>query len=69
VPSKTGLKTSPLDYLWMNIGDAGFSESYAYHENLAFNQSGQPYVAYVSEWDSVKVSVMKFDELHGNMWA
>jgi len=56
---------SPLEYQWINVGDEGFSESYAYFANLAFSPSGQPWVAYISEEDSMRVSVMKFN---GTTW-
>jgi hypothetical protein len=59
-------KSSPLDYMWMNVGNAGFSTEEAMHISLAFSPSdGQPYVAY-EEANSMKATVMKFN---GTNWV
>jgi hypothetical protein len=58
-------KSSPLDYMWMNVGNAGFSAGEASYTSLAY-KSGEPYVAYVDAGDSSKATVMKFD---GTDWV
>lgn len=60
-------KYSPTNYMWMNVGDAGFSAGEADYTSLAFSPiDGQPYVAY-SDWaNSGKVTVMKFN---GQNWV
>ena len=60
-------KSSPLDYMWMNVGNAGFSIGVAACTSLAFSPSdGQPYVAYTDKGNSYKATVMKFD---GSNWV
>jgi hypothetical protein len=48
---------------WVNVGNAGFSAGDAWYTSLAFNQSGQPYVAYKDNWNIGKATVMKFDSV------
>ena len=51
---------------WVYVGNAGFSEGETDLTSLAFNPSGQPYVAY-SDWaNGYKATVMKFD---GTNWV
>jgi hypothetical protein len=60
-------KSSPLDYMWQNVGNAGFSAGGANYTCLAFSPSdGQPYVAYEDSVNSGKLTVMRFD---GNNWV
>jgi hypothetical protein len=54
-------KSSPLDYIWMNVGNTGFSPGNTWGESLAFSPSGQPYVAYIDIADSMKATVMTFN--------
>ena len=51
---------------WEYIGSPGFSDSCASFTNIAFNASGQPYVAYVDWGNSIQATVKKFD---GNNWV
>ena len=60
-----GYKSSPFDYMWMNVGNAGFSAGQVADLCLALNSSGQPYVAY-RDAASGKATVMKFD---GTNWV
>ena len=53
------VKSFPLDYTW-SIGNARFSAGEAYFISLAFNSSGQPYVAYQDVLKSWKSTVMGF---------
>ncbi len=39
-------KSSPLDYIWQNVGNAGFSAGGTKYASLAISPSGQPYVVY-----------------------
>ena len=56
-------KSSPLDYMWMNVGNSGFSQGEADYTSLAFNPSNnQPYVAYQDYGNSNKAMVMKLTE-------
>jgi len=57
--------SSPFDYIWMNVGNAGFSEGNATNISLAFDTDGEPYVAYSDDYHSDKTSVMKFN---GSNW-
>jgi len=63
-------KSSPFDYMWKNVGNAGFSAGEAESTSLAFSPSGEPYVAfYVAfmDWGNFsKATVMKFD---GTNWV
>jgi hypothetical protein len=59
-------KSSPLDYSWTYVGDAGFSAGLAIFTSIAFSPSGEPYVAYNDQANSDKASVMKFD---GSNWV
>jgi hypothetical protein len=68
---QSGYKSSPLDYLWQYVGDAGFSSGPAYYTSLAFSPvDGQPYVAYmdVPAWGGTTgpATVKKFD---GTNWV
>jgi hypothetical protein len=51
---------------WVNVGSAGFSAGQADYTSLAFNLSGQPYVAYMDWVNSQFATVMKFD---GTNWV
>jgi hypothetical protein len=57
-------KYSPLDYLWMNIGKAGFSPMHIASTSLAFSPSGEPYVAFIDSYHSYKATVMKYDGIN-----
>ena len=62
-----GGKASVMKYNGMNwtyVGNSGFSAGWTYFVNLAFNTSGQPFVAYQDY--QVSASVMKFD---GTNWV
>ena len=59
-------KCSPLDYMWMNVGNAGFSAGMVSNIRLTFSPSGEPYVAYTDFGNSYKATVMKFD---GSSWV
>lgn len=59
-------KSSPLDYTWKNVGSAGLSAGEAWFTSLAFNSSGQLYVAYMDYANAQKATVMKFD---GTNWV
>jgi hypothetical protein len=61
-------KYSPVNYMWKNVGNAGFSEGMTEGTILAFSPvDNQPYVAYlVNSSDSSKVIVSKFD---GTNWV
>jgi len=45
---------------WVNVGQAGFSTAGAHYTSLAFNSSGEPYVAYQDHGNSEKATVMRF---------
>jgi hypothetical protein len=51
---------------WVNVGNAGFSAGWADNISLAFNPSGQPYVAFTDFGNGTKATVMKFD---GTNWV
>ena len=60
-------QSTPLDYAWKYVGNAGFSAGYAYYTSLAFSLSdGLPYVAYCDKSNSWKATVMKFS---GSSWV
>ena len=59
-------KYSPMDYAWKDVGDTGFSAGAADCTSLAFNQTGQAYVAFVDVGNSYNATVMKFD---GTNWV
>jgi hypothetical protein len=59
------VKSSPSDYLWMNVGNSGFSAGQADYTSLAFSPTGEPYVAFQDGANSKKATVMKFD---GTNW-
>ena len=59
-------KSSPSDYAWKDVGNAGFSAGEADYTSLAFSPFGQPYVAYEDYGYSRKATVMKFD---GTNWV
>jgi hypothetical protein len=54
-------KSSPLNYMWMNVGNAGFSTGISENISLAFSASGEPYIAYTDYGNSGKATVMKYD--------
>lgn len=59
-------KSSPLEYLSMNVGNASFSAGRTYYINLAFSPNGEPFVASSDGYCSLQSSVMKFD---GTNWV
>jgi hypothetical protein len=59
-------KSFPSDYMWMNVGNGGFSSGQALYTSLAFSSSDQPYVAYADGGSSLKATVMRFD---GTNWV
>ena len=63
---QTWYKSSPLDYMWTNVGNAGFSAGSAWNISLAFSPSGEPHVAFTESGFSGKATVMKFD---GTNWV
>jgi hypothetical protein len=50
---------------WENVGNPGFSEDYVNYTDLAINQKGTPYIAFMDGNASNKLSVMKFN---GTAW-
>jgi hypothetical protein len=63
---QNGRGSSPSDDLWMNVGNACFSSDSVDYTSLAFNQSGQPCVAFLDNGNQRKASVMRFD---GTDWV
>jgi hypothetical protein len=57
-------KDSPLDFVWQNVGNAGFSDGISYYVSLAFSPSGEPYVVYSDAANSFKATVMRFDGIN-----
>ena len=58
-------KYSPLDYMWMNVGNEGFSGIEVNWISFTFSPTdGLPYIAYMGSLG--KATVMKFD---GNNWV
>jgi len=49
---------------WLNVGNPGFSADAAQFTSLAFNPSGEPYVAYTDFGSAWKVTVMKYDSVY-----
>lgn len=64
-PQQSRNNLSPSDYLWMNVGNAGFSEGEVEFTDIAFDSTGIPYIAFRDFSNSQKASVMKFD---GTSW-
>ena len=60
-----GLTTNTFAQTWQTVGQAGFSAGRANYTSLAFNHTGEPYVAYMDGANSDKATVMKFD---GTNW-
>jgi hypothetical protein len=56
-----GNKISPSDNMWMNVGNAGFSEGMVFYTSLAFSPDGEPYVVYEDYSNSYKATVKRFD--------
>lgn len=55
-------KYSSFDYMWMNIGNEGFSAGHAIYTSLAFSPAdGQPCVAFCDDSLSGKAALMKFN--------
>ena len=55
-------KSSPQDYIWMNLGNPEFSPGTLAYTSIGFSPSdGQPYVAYKNENNFGKAPVMKFN--------
>jgi len=46
---------------WVNVGTQDFSSGESNFTNIAFSQSGQPFVAFEDADNSNKAVVMKFD--------
>src|ERR1039457_2933229 len=59
-------KSSPLDYMWMNVGNTGFSAGPVDFPTIAFSPTGEPYVSYTDSVNSNYSTVMKFD---GSTWV
>lgn len=59
-------KSAPMDYMWKNVGNAGFSAGQADQTALAISPSGEPYVVFKDVSDSNKATVMKFN---GTNWV
>ena len=59
-------QSTPMNYAWKYVGNAGFSAGSVAYTSLAFSSSGQPYVAYQDSRNSNKITVMKFD---GTNWV
>ncbi len=55
-----GYKQSPLDYAWKYVGNEGFLSGEIGFINLAFSQSGRPYVAFMDGTKSKKLSVKMY---------
>src|ERR1039457_2291217 len=56
-------KYSPIDYMWMNVGDSNLSYNPDWWSGLSFNPvNGQSYVAFIDVWG---MNVMKYD---GTIW-
>ena len=61
------IKSSPLNYLWKDVGISGFSGDEAAFTNIAFNPlDSLPYVAFQDYANSQRVTVMKFS---GTNWV
>jgi Secretion system C-terminal sorting domain len=60
------LKSSPSDYMWMNVGNAGFSGGTAVYTSIKFSPDSQAYVAYADWGYGKNVSVMKYN---GTDWV
>jgi hypothetical protein len=63
-------KSYPLDFAWKYVGNEGFTYGgiwwQDFYMSLAFNPSGQPYLA-ITDWvNEAKLTVMKFD---GTSWV
>jgi hypothetical protein len=58
--------SSPLDYMWKNVGKPGFSPGEAKYISLAISPAGEPYVAFIDNANSGKAAVMKFN---GTTWV
>jgi hypothetical protein len=58
-------KSSPLDYMWMNVGNAGFTQDMVALTRIAFNSYGEPCVAFSDYGNGMKASVMRFN---GSIW-
>jgi hypothetical protein len=58
------VRSSPVDYAWKNVGNAGFSAGDAWYTSLQVSPSGEPYVAYGDWGNLAKASVMKFDGIN-----
>ena len=59
-------KYSPTDYMWKYVGNEGFSTGGTEQTTIAISPSGQVYVAFADEGNSLKATVMEFD---GTSWA
>ena len=58
-------QSSPTNYAWKYVGNAGFSAGGADYTSLAFNPSGDLYITYEDIENQRKISVMKFN---GTNW-
>ena len=52
---------------WIYVGEDGFSSAEADYTRLAFNQDGQPYVAFEDYGNDGKATVMKYDSVFAGM--
>jgi hypothetical protein len=62
----TVMKYDALAGNWVTVGSADFSAGGAYYTSLAFDGSGNPYVAYTDGGNSYKATVMKYS---GSSWV
>ena len=58
-------KSSPLEYMWKHVGNRHFSAAPTQYPCIAFNQSGELYVAYKEGMFYGEATVMKFN---GTNW-
>lgn len=64
-PQQNLYNSSPNDYMWMNVGKAGFSDSDVDYTCIAINgANGQPYVAFKDYYNNFGTSVMRFDGIN-----
>lgn len=60
------ITSSPLDYMWKNVGVKGFSLARCDYLTFALNSTGRPFVAYSDAGKGLKATVMTFD---GTNWV
>jgi len=60
-------QSSPLNYAWKYVGDAGISAGEADYTSLAFNPSdGEPYISYCDGNHNWRLTILRFD---GTKWV